>query len=280
LSALALGQASQHQGSRVHLYFRTPLTLRFASLGSGSEGNALLVECADSLLMMDCGFGLAETETRMARLGVTPADLDAIVVTHEHSDHIGGVARFARKHQLPVWLTHGTATMWREGSMPSPLVHYVDPHEIFSVGAIEVRPYTVPHDAREPVQYVFSDGAVKLGVLTDTGSLTPHIAESLNACDALVLECNHDLDMLMRGPYPANLKKRVAGKFGHLDNATAAQLLSIIDCSKLKHILAAHLSAQNNLPELAQAALAASLSCETEWVGIAAQDAGFDWRAI
>ncbi len=256
------------------------MTLRFASLGSGSEGNALIVECAGSRLMMDCGFGLGETETRLSRLGLTPDQLDAIVVTHEHSDHIGGVARFARKHQIPVWLTHGTAAMWREGSMPSPLVHYVDPHQNFAVGAIEVRPYTVPHDAREPVQYVFSDGAVKLGVLTDTGSLTAHIAESLNACEALVLECNHDLEMLMRGPYPANLKKRVSGKFGHLDNATAAELLSIIDCSKLKHILAAHLSQQNNLPELAQAALAGALSCATEWIGVAYQDEGFAWREI
>ncbi|HEX9390059.1 MAG TPA: MBL fold metallo-hydrolase [Usitatibacteraceae bacterium] len=258
--------------------------MRFTSLGSGSEGNALVVEVGAGMsstrLMMDCGFGLAETETRLARAGLTPADLDGIVVTHEHSDHIGGVARFARKHSLPVWLTHGTAKVLRENSLPAALLHYVDPHGMFAIGDIAVTPYYVPHDAYEPVQYVFSDGAVRLGVLTDTGTLTAHIEETLSGCDALVLECNHDLDMLMNGPYPASLKKRVAGKFGHLDNATAALLLRRIDCSKLRHVIAAHLSQSNNLPELACAALAAALGCETNWIGIAAQDTGFDWRTL
>jgi phosphoribosyl 1,2-cyclic phosphodiesterase len=190
------------------------------------------------------------------------------------------VARFARKHGIAVWLTHGTAKVLRTGSLPEVLVNYVDPHDSFALGDLQVTPYTVPHDAFEPVQYAFSDGAVKLGVLTDTGTLTAHIEETLTGCDALVLECNHDLDMLMNGPYPASLKKRVAGKFGHLDNGTAASLLKNIDCSKLKHILAAHLSKQNNTPELARQALAEVLACEAEWVGIAAQDAGFDWRTI
>ena len=256
------------------------MSLRFSSLGSGSEGNALLVQVSGSMLMMDCGFGLAETEMRLERSGARPADLDAILVTHEHSDHIGGVARFARKHGTPVWLTHGTAKVLTDGSLPHALRHYVDPHERFAVGDIEVTPFFVPHDAYEPVQYVFSDGASRLGVLTDTGSITTHIRESLSGCDALVLECNHDLDMLMNGAYPISLKRRVAGKFGHLDNLTAASLLSAIDCSRLKHILAAHLSKQNNLPELAKSALAAALSCETDWIGIANQVDGFSWREV
>ncbi len=258
--------------------------MRFTSLGSGSEGNALVVEVSAGLsstrLMMDCGFGLAETEARLARAGLLPADLDGIVVTHEHSDHIGGVARFARRHSIPVWLTHGTAKVLRENSLPAALLHYIDPHAAFAVGDIAVTPYYVPHDAYEPVQFVFSDGAVRLGVLTDTGTLTAHIEDTLSGCDALVLECNHDLDMLMNGAYPASLKKRVAGKFGHLDNATAAELLRRIDCSKLKHLIAAHLSQSNNLPELARTALAAVLGCETGWVGIASQDEGFAWREL
>jgi phosphoribosyl 1,2-cyclic phosphodiesterase len=254
--------------------------MRFSSLGSGSEGNALLVQVAGTSIMMDCGFGLAETEARLARAGLLPGDLDAILVTHEHSDHIGGVARFARKHGVPVWLTHGTAKVLADGSLPLALRHYVDPHEVFAVADIQVTPYFVPHDAHEPVQYVFSDGNARLGVLTDTGSITAHIQETLSGCDALVLECNHDLDMLMNGPYPASLKRRVAGKFGHLDNITAASLLSSIDCSKLKHVLAAHLSKQNNLPELATAALAEALSCAPEWIGVANQNEGFSWREV
>ena len=215
------------------------MSLRFTSLGSGSEGNALIVEVtagsSTTRVMMDCGFGLAEAERRLARSGLSPSDLDGIAVTHEHSDHIGGVARFARKHRVPVWLTYGTAKVLRDTSVPAVLLHHVDPHQPFAIGDIHVTPYYVPHDANEPVQYVFSDGAKRLGVLTDTGTLTVHIEETLSGCDALVLECNHDLDMLMNGPYPASLKRRVAGKFGHLDNATSAQLLTRIDCTRLTH---------------------------------------------
>ena len=256
------------------------MTLRFSSLGSGSEGNALIVQVRDSALMMDCGFGLADTERRLARVGLIPENLDAIVVTHEHSDHIGGVAQFARKHKIPVWLTHGTANVLNERSLSPSLLHFVDPHEAFSVGDIHVTPFLVPHDAYEPVQYVFSDGEVRLGVLTDTGTITEHIESTLSGCDALVLECNHDLEMLMSGPYPASLKKRVAGRFGHLDNLTAASLLTSIDCSRLEHVLAAHLSKQNNLPQLATAALARALSCGQDWIGIAGQASGFSWREI
>lgn len=256
------------------------MSLRFASLGSGSEGNALIVQVGETVVMMDCGFGLAATETRLARAGLMPGDLDAILVTHEHSDHIGGVARFARKYRVPVWLTHGTAKVLRGESLPASLLNYVDPHAAFAVGDVHVTPYFVPHDAFEPVQYVFSDGGVRLGVLTDTGSITAHIQNTLSGCDAMVLECNHDLDMLMDGPYPASLKQRVAGKFGHLDNLTAASLLTAIDCSRLKHIVAAHLSQRNNLPTLATAALAGVLGCTPAWIGIAEQETGFDWRHI
>lgn len=254
--------------------------LRFCSLGSGSEGNALLVQVGPSIVMMDCGFGLAATEARLERAGIAATDIAAVLVTHEHSDHMGGVARFARKHKTPVWLTHGSAKLLAQDALPASQIRYVDPHEAFAVDDIHVTPYFVPHDAYEPVQYVFSDGAHRLGVLTDTGCITAHIQETLSGCDALVLECNHDLDMLMGGAYPLSLKRRVSGRFGHLDNATAASLLKSIDCSKLQHILAAHLSKQNNLPELAIAALAGALSCSEDWIGVARQDEGFGWRQI
>lgn len=254
--------------------------MRFASLGSGSDGNALVVQFEGTTLMMDCGFGLAVTESRLERLGLLPSDIAAIVVTHEHSDHIGGVARFARKHRCAVWMTHGTARHVAPESLLAESYHFIDPHAPFSVGAIEVRPFTVPHDASEPVQFVFSDGASRLGVLTDTGCSTAHIEASLSGIDALVLECNHDLELLMNGPYPAGLKRRVSGRFGHLDNNTAAAILRQIDCSKLKHVIAAHLSKQNNRPDLAAAALAGALGCEAGWIGIAHQEEGFGWRSV
>lgn len=260
------------------------MSLRFCSLGSGSEGNALIVEAAShgraTRVMLDCGFSLAETERRLHRAGLQASEIDAIVVTHEHSDHIGGVARFARKHGTAVWLTHGTARGWADRGVPSAQIHYIDPHATFAVGALEVHPITVPHDAYEPTQAVFSDGCHRLGVLTDLGTVTAHVEESLDGCDALVLETNHDLDMLMTGPYPDGLKKRVAGKFGHLDNQAAAALLRNLDCSRLKHVIAAHLSKQNNRPPLAVCALAGALHCEERWIGVADQATGFDWRAL
>ncbi len=254
--------------------------LRFCSLGSGSEGNALIVESNGRAVMLDCGFGIAETERRLARAGLGPEHLDAMIVTHEHTDHLGGVARFARKHRLPVWATEGTMRFADEEILSTEHRRIIDPHEAFSVGSIQMTPFAVPHDAAEPVQCVFSDGAVRLGVMTDTGTITAHIEDHLTSCDALVLECNHDLDMLMNGPYPDRLKKRVGGKFGHLDNRAAAALLATIDCTRLKHIIAAHLSKTNNRPSLAQQSLADVLHCDPAWIGVAGQESGFGWREI
>jgi phosphoribosyl 1,2-cyclic phosphodiesterase len=138
----------------------------------------------------------------------------------------------------------------------------------------------VPHDAREPVQYAFSDGAARLAVVTDLGMSTAHVEEKLSGCDALVLECNHDAQMLAGGSYPKVLKDRIAGRFGHLDNAAAAAILVNIDCTRLKHILAAHLSSENNRPELAIRALAGALACEESWIGVATQAEGFAWRSV
>jgi len=254
--------------------------MRFASLGSGSKGNALLIQSGSTRVLLDCGFGLSEVTARLWRLGVAPEDLDAILVTHEHEDHGGGVPRLASRHDLPVYLTHGTlaALGVERSAVPSAIL--IDTMTPFAIGAIEVRPYAVPHDAREPVQFVLSDGAVRLGVLTDTGRLTPHIARSLSGVDALMLECNHDLDLLWNGPYPASLKNRVAGRMGHLANDAAAELLRAIDCGRLQHLIAAHLSETNNAPHLARAALAGALNCEESWIGIATQDEGFAWREI
>ncbi len=253
--------------------------MRFTSLGSGSAGNALVVERGGTRVMMDCGFTIAGTTERLARVGLAPSDLTALVVTHEHTDHLGGVARFAKRHAIPVYLTRGTA-LSLPIDFPAVLVRFIDAHAPFAVDEISVEPIAVPHDAREPVQFAFTDGAARLGVLTDLGMSTAHVEEMLGGCDALVLECNHDIDMLHAGNYPQLLKERIAGRFGHLDNVAAAGLLKRLDCSRLKHLIAAHLSLQNNTPALAVAALACALGCEETWVSVATQDEGFDWREI
>ena len=258
--------------------------IRFASLASGSKGNCLVAEAGASRVLLDCGLGPRETARRLARLGLAPADISAILVTHEHDDHVGGAFAFAARHGLPVWITHGT---WRAASEAgkgdetgSVEVNIVDGRTPFEVGALQIQPYTVPHDAREPVQYVVSDGASRLGVLTDIGASTPHVESVLSGCDALVLECNHDLGMLDRSGYPKWLKERISGPFGHLDNGQAKALLSSLDRSRLKHVIGAHLSQQNNQPTLARRALADALGCEDDWVGIATQEDGFDWREL
>jgi phosphoribosyl 1,2-cyclic phosphodiesterase len=254
--------------------------MRFASLGSGSEGNGLIVEAGATRLMLDCGFGLADTGRRLGRLGLTPEDINAIVVTHEHDDHVGGVARFARKHGIPVYLTYGTMMAADAARFAQVAVTVIDSHTPVAVRDIEMRPFPVPHDAREPAQFVFSDGARSLGVLTDTGVSTSHIEAMLAEADALVLECNHDAELLMNGTYPQALKQRIAGRLGHLENAAAAGILGAVAGAHLQHVVAAHLSRQNNTPALACRALAGALQCEESWIGVATQEEGFDWREI
>lgn len=240
-----------------------------------------MVEAGETRLLLDCGFSVKETVLRLARLALQPEQMTGIVVTHEHDDHARGAFKLAARYQIPVWLTHGSYSMCARYLASQPVnVHIIDAHTSFSIQDVEVHPYPVPHDAREPAQFVFGDGDRKLGILTDVGSVTPHIIHMLQRCDGLLLECNHDLDMLRTGPYAYSLKKRVGGRLGHLDNQTSAQLLQQLDNSRLKHVVAAHLSEKNNTPALARQALSQALSCDPEWIGIAAQDDGLAWRML
>lgn len=234
---------------------------------------------ANTTIMLDCGFGLREAERRLGRLQMKPADISAIVVTHEHQDHIGGVFKFARHHQIPVWLSHGTYQAVKEWSNGVSL-HFCRDGDCLPIGDLELFPYTVPHDSREPLQYVASDGCRKLGVLTDAGHATPHLIDALGACDALLLECNHDKHMLAESSYPKSLKRRIAGAYGHLSNQTSAEILAAIDKHRLKIVVGAHLSRQNNTSALARAAMCGVLDIDQVKVMVACQDHGFAWVDI
>jgi phosphoribosyl 1,2-cyclic phosphodiesterase len=252
--------------------------MRFAYLGSGSKGNAALISAGNTTILLDCGLGLREAEQRLQRLGLSAADLAAIVVTHEHADHISGVGPLALRYQLPVWLTAGSLAGWKDP--PRQLVHRMNPHDPFEIGDLQIRPYPVPHDAREPCQHVFSDGVFRIGVLTDAGSVTSHMRRALSGCDALLLEFNHDVEMLRNGPYAAPLKRRVLGDRGHLSNAQAGELLGSLDCSRLKHLVLTHISETNNTPEHALRAAAEALDCEPDWIVCAHQRDGLAWREL
>lgn len=254
--------------------------MKFASLGSGSEGNSLLITTpsasARTTVMLDCGFAIRETERRLQRVGINPADLAGIVVTHEHQDHVGGVFKFARRHRIPVWLSFGTWQAVRK-ACDGVTFHFCRDGEPIIIQDLELTPYTVPHDAREPLQYVADNGKFKLGVLTDAGRSTPHLVQALSGCDALMLECNHDREMLANSAYPPSLKQRIGGAYGHLANDTTAEILAAVDKSRLKTVIGAHLSQQNNTPELARQALCSVIGKEAVQVMIARQAEGFDW---
>jgi phosphoribosyl 1,2-cyclic phosphodiesterase len=251
--------------------------MRFASLGSGSKGNATLVSSGDTLLMIDCGFSLRETTRRLQRLGVSPDQLDAILVTHEHTDHSTGVAGLSRKHRIPVYLTHGTAGTGRcDGSFE---LRHFNCEDSFNLGDIEVTAVAVPHDAAEPCQYHLRGQDCELGVLTDLGSITPHVVEHYARCDALLLEFNHDTTMLMDGSYPPQLKRRVGGDWGHLNNSQSLQLLRAMDIGQLGHLVVAHISENNNSREKVEQALLTVLD-SLEKVVFADQAGGFDWLEL
>ena len=253
--------------------------IRFAALGSGSRGNAMAVQSAQTTVLIDCGFGPRELTKRLARLGLATDAVDAILVTHEHSDHIGGAAACAKRFDIPLYMTHGTRAAGLRDVIDID-VQLVDSHMAFAVGDFEVQPFPVPHDAREPAQYTLSDGTRRFGMLTDIGMATPHVIEMLTVCDALVLECNHDATMLAAGNYPYSLKQRISGRFGHLENSASASLLAQLDIRRLQHVVAAHLSEQNNTADLARSALAAVMGCDPSAIGVASQDDGSEWRSI
>jgi len=257
--------------------------IRFRSIGSGSGGNATVVEASSGItttrLLVDAGFSLKELDLRLARAGLAASDLDAVFVTHEHGDHIGCALALAEREQLPLWMSRGT---WRAtGGFGAPAtLRFARDAEPIAIGDIEVHPFTVAHDAAEPLQLRCGDGGLRLVVLTDLGSITAHMIDNVAGCDAIVLECNHDAAMLASSRYPPSLKARIGGRFGHLSNATAAEILARCASARLQHVVAAHLSRENNRPDLARAALAECFGGAGEAIVIADPLAGFDWLQL
>ena len=250
--------------------------MRFCSLGSGSKGNATLIECSGTYILVDCGFSAKEFALRMDSIGVSPESLTAILVTHEHGDHIKGVGAVSRRWKVPVWMTHGTRIKSKCGDIASLNLFHAD-NGSFSINHIKVQPVAVPHDAREPCQYVFESDASRLGILTDLGCITPHIIHHYKELNALLLECNHDLDMLRKGPYPQSLQTRVRSNHGHLNNQQSVELLQQVTTDHLQSIVFAHISGQNNHPDLVMDTLVSGCGEGLPFKGVLKQDCASEW---
>jgi phosphoribosyl 1,2-cyclic phosphodiesterase len=246
----------------------------FASLGSGSRGNGTLVRIGAKLIMVDCGFPLKQTEYRLLRAGVRPGDLDAILVTHEHSDHSAGIAALAYKYAIPVYGSFGTLRALAPDLAGTP----VDSHTPFDLLGVRVIPVIVPHDTREPVQFVLQHAGVRIGVLSDLGHITPHVVDSYSNLDGLLMESNHDAGMLANGRYPPHLKRRVGGNLGHLNNDQARDFLQTIGHAGL-NVVIGHVSEQNNHPDRLKRVFDPLID-QVGTLAYATQADGFDWVEI
>ena len=256
--------------------------LRFKSLGSGSSGNATLVESAGLVpfrLLVDCGLGIRQLQMRLREAGLQLEDIDAVFITHEHSDHVGCALALSLRHQISVWMSQGTFR-----AMGSPdfngRLRFARDGDAIDLGGLEVMPFTVPHDAQEPLQLTCTDGAARLGILTDLGHATTHVLKHLQGCSALLLECNHDTDMLAQSIYPDFLKRRVGGQYGHLSNTAAVDIIRSVMNPRLRHVVAAHLSVQNNRADLVRVLLGKTLDCAPDDIVVARPDVGTRWLPL
>ena len=257
--------------------------LRFRNLASGSSGNCTVVEGRVGTevrrLLVDCGLGIRQLQTRLGHAGLALEQLDAVFITHEHSDHIGCARTLALRQRIPVWMSHGTYSALGEPDLDG-LLQVAHDGQAIDLGTFEALPFTVPHDAREPLHLRCSDGAAHLGLLTDLGHASVHVLQHLAGCHALLLESNHDPDLLAASRYPLFLKRRVGGDYGHLANAAAAGILRAVQHPGLQCVVAAHLSAQNNRPDLVRPLLAEALGWEAERIGVADPVHGTEWQPV
>jgi phosphoribosyl 1,2-cyclic phosphodiesterase len=253
--------------------------MRFAALGSGSRGNATLVEAGATRVLIDCGLSCRDLVQRLQSLDVDPTSVAAVLLTHEHGDHIRGVKSFAERYRVPVWSTPGT---WRAAGAPGDVEArlFLSHGGPLRIGDLRLAPFPIPHDAREPCQFVIDGDGSRLGILTDAGTVTPRVRERLSDCEALMLEANHDPGMLRAGPYPPSVQARVGGAFGHLSNAQTAELINGLEHRALKQLVLAHISANNNAEALVRAAVAGVCRDLERRVVLAPQERCSGWLSV
>lgn len=229
--------------------------MQFGTIASGSSGNCLYAGHEDNHILIDAGVSGKRIKEGLEGFGVEPSTLDAIFVTHEHIDHISGLGVMARKYKLPIYATEKTLAQIERtksvGKIPTELFHAVKPHDTYKIGNLCIRPFSISHDAADPVSYVLGCGSFKIGMVTDLGYFDEHIVDALKDSDILYIEANHDIHMLQVGPYPYYLKQRILGNKGHLCNEMAGRLIKELYSSRLKNVILGHLSRENNFPELA-----------------------------
>lgn len=223
----------------------------FLSLISGSSGNASLIKVKNTTILVDCGLSAKRLVDLLNKIDISPDSINALLITHEHSDHVTGAGIISRRFDIPIYATEKTHNVLNIGPVKEHNIKIITPDTKFEIGDFAINPFNISHDAANPVGYSFDDGSLKYSVLTDTGIITDSILKAVSGSDYIMLEANHDVDMLMYGAYPFNLKKRIASDIGHMSNDYAAQVAVKLLESNSKNIMLSHLSNNNNTPEIA-----------------------------
>lgn len=244
----------------------------FCNLGSGSKGNCTYLRHQQGAILIDQGFSLKTVEERFACCGLNPRDVAAIIVSHEHGDHIKGIGIFARRYHVPVYLTEATYAALPPDLLKKVSVRFFESGKTFAIEDCEITPFHIPHDAADPVGFVVTAGNKRAAIVTDLGSVSQAVLMHIKDLDLLLLEANHDLRMLLNGPYPLDLKHRIRSRVGHLSNEQSLELFQQLNTNgRLKHLILGHLSEINNQPQIVEEVFCQHPACRQLQVTIASQ---------